>query len=177
MSQEPNVTRLRPFKIPVVFALSLAVGVGGCLDPFTLDGKACESNADCPIPYACLQQSNGERACFGGDAPAADGGSNVPLVTPDYCHDAKPVLDQFCTGTCHSTVNTSSGRTDFRLDVYANQGTVLGAKSKASAIRSRSYVTRDMPPPASPMPTNEQRKILADWVQGGAPECRPDAGM
>jgi hypothetical protein len=158
--------------VAVAFSMSCVLGA------LTLDGKTCESNADCPIPYSCLRQSDGERACYLADAPLQDGGPTVPLFTPDYCKDTKPILDQFCTGSCHATGNTvGSGRTDFRLDAYGPAGAVVGAKAKASAIRNRAYVLKDMPPPGSPLPTDVQRKVLADWAQGGAPECLPDGGM
>ena len=42
-----------------------------------------------------------------------------------------PILEKSCVQNCHGTVTAGSGRPDFRLDVYADQGTVPGAKSKA----------------------------------------------
>jgi hypothetical protein len=158
-----------------LLAASLA-GSGCILGVLDYDGKSCDSAVDCPNPYSCLRRADGERACYLADPPGGDGGVEIVLVTPDYCHDAKPVLDQFCLSSCHNPNHAGSGRTDFRLDYYELAGGVPGAKAKASTIRGRVYVSRDMPPVTSPQPSDAQRKLLADWAQGGAVECRPDAG-
>jgi hypothetical protein len=173
-----DTPRAHRYWLLALVAMSPAACVLGGVE---FEGKSCQSAADCPRPFSCIRRPDGERACYLSE-PDFDYDASVivevPEVTPDYCHDAKPVLDQFCLSACHGPETTGSGRADFRLDYYDIPGNpVLGAKSKASAIRVRTYVSKDMPPPGLAAPSEEQRKLLADWAQGGAIECRPDAGI
>lgn len=165
---------MRRFAIVAASALI----AGGCfLGAGSFAGKGCDSNNDCPDPYVCAQVRGSGRSCelvhkivigggTGGGAAAGD---------PDYCHDARPILDRTCVSNCHGTDNSGSGL-PFRLDQYTHP--LGGAFEKALRVKARVTVD-DMPPsgPANPRPTALERALLIRWVNTGALLCNDlDAG-
>jgi hypothetical protein len=100
-------------------------------------------------------------------APQPDAG----VATPDYWHDAKPILDAKC-GSCH----TSGGIAPFMILTYAD------VQARAATIRG-SIASRHMPP----WPPNnccqqyqhdrsldeQQRDTLLRWLDAGAPMGDP----
>ncbi len=147
------------------------IGAGG------FAGKSCDSNNDCPDPYACAQVRGTGRSCElvhrieigGGGTGGGTAGSN----TPDYCVDAKPIIDRTCVRSCHGSDNSGSSL-PFRLDKYSDPAG--GAFEKASRIKERVTVD-DMPPPgpSNPRPTKDEQALLIRWVNSGAAFCN-DAG-
>ncbi|GHG90680.1 hypothetical protein [Comamonas sp. JC664] len=117
---------------------------------------------------------------------APDGGDAGP--TPTWCADIQPILAASCVSSCHGADTRGSGVASFRLDSYAPEdGGVPGAKAMAARILARAYVFQDMPPPGSgvPMPSAQERALIARWAVEGAPSCEdagpgggnPDAGV
>lgn len=159
---------------PLALAASAVVAAGCFIDAGSFAGKGCDTNNDCPQPYACAQVRPGGRTCELVHGLESSGG---PLLNPDYCDDVKPILDRTCLSNCHGvTMDYPGTRTDFRLDYYARDGGLPGAEAKALAIKVR--VTDDtMPPagPANPRPTSAERSLILKWVNTGAGECN-DAG-
>jgi hypothetical protein len=152
----------------------------GCVVPVSdFAGKTCETAADCPDSYVCVAARPGAgRTCEVLGLPElADAGGPAPGPVPTWCADVQPLLATYCISSCHGTVHTGSGRTDFQLDIYEGNGSVMGAKDMAPRIEKRAYEFRDMPPVGNPAPTSEEREVIGRWAQGGAPFCNPDGGV
>lgn len=152
------------------------VGAAGCfIGAGSFAGKGCESNNDCPEPYVCAQVRGSGRSCelVHRIEIAGSGGAGGSNANPDYCADAKPILDRTCVSNCHGT-DTSGSSLPFRLDKYSDPAG--GSFEKALRIKARVTVD-DMPPsgPANPRPTAAERALLIRWVNTGATFCN-DAG-
>lgn len=167
-------------RFPAVVAGVLLGVLAGCfIGAGSFAGKGCDSNNDCPEPYVCAQVRGTGRSCelvhdidIGIPAAGGGGGGGVVNVDPDYCHDAKPILDRTCVSNCHGTDNTAGGGNTFRLDQYTVP-VVGGAFEKAARVKAR-VTTDDMPPtgPNNPRPTASERTLLIRWVNTGATNCR-----
>ena len=153
------------------------VGAGCFIGAGSFAGKGCESNNDCPEPYVCAQVRGSGRSCelvhkidIGG---GTGGGGMVSNDDPDYCVDAKPILDRTCVSNCHGSDTTGSSQ-PYRFDKYSDPAG--GSFEKALRIKARVTVD-DMPPsgPANPRPTAAERALLIRWVNTGAAFCN-DAG-
>jgi hypothetical protein len=148
----------------------LAAGCGFSAGNFA--GKSCETNNECPEPYACAQVRPGARTCE--LVHGIEFGTGVQVVPPDYCHDAKPLLDKYCVSNCHGTDNSGSNGLPFRFDVYSLGGGVFCAFEKAANIKNR-VAEKSMPPAGSPAPTDMEAAVLVRWANTGAAQCF-DAG-
>ncbi len=156
----------------IVVALIAGAGAGCFVNAGSFAGKGCDSNNDCPDPYVCAQVRGSGRSCELVHKIEIGGGS-MQTGDPDYCRDAKPILDRTCVTNCHGTDNSGSGL-PFRLDVYSHPSG--GSFEKALRIRAR-VTTDDMPPsgPANPRPSAAERALVIRWVNTGAKQCN-DAG-
>lgn len=151
----------------------------GCVVPVSdFAGKSCETAEDCPDSYVCVAARPGAgRTCEVLGLPGfADAGGPAPGPVPTWCEDVQPVLTAYCISSCHGAVQTGSGRTDFKLDIYEGSGGIMGAKDMAPRIDVRAFRFRDMPPVGNPAPSDEEREVLGRWAQGGAPFCNTDGG-
>nr|BDT35258.1 hypothetical protein MFMH1_49270 [Myxococcus sp. MH1] len=171
--------------------LAGATGAAALLVACTIDvadftGKTCETAGDCPDTHVCVAVRQGQgRTCEVLGLPGADAGPTDAGPVPTYCDDVQPILAASCVSTCHGADTSGSGQSSFRLDYYvapdggADGGGLPGAFAKAERIRARTSVFQDMPPSPTtvPLPTAEQRALVARWVEGGAPFCDDaDAG-
>ncbi|WP_044890819.1 hypothetical protein [Myxococcus hansupus] len=154
-------------------------GVLACaLDTTDFTGKACEEARDCPPPYVCVAaRGDAGRTCEVLGLPGTpDGGDAGP--TPTWCADIQPILAANCVSSCHGADTSGSDGAPFRLDYYAPEpGGVPGAQAMAARILARVYVFQDMPPPwlSVPMPSAQERVLIARWANEGTPLC-DDAG-
>lgn len=167
-------------------SISVAVTLVACaVSVSDFAGKSCEVAEDCPDGYTCVAARPGAgRTCEVLRLPEWEDAGTPPVgPVPTYCQDVRPLLDAYCTASCHGAVTTGSGKTEFRLDYYEGEaGQPVGAKEMAPRIKARALDTRTMPPPNNPAPTEEERKILGSWAAGGAPFCTdggvsPDGGV
>lgn len=153
----------------------LVLVMAGCsLGTGTFAGKTCDTNVDCPAPYACAQVRPGERTCeLVRGVETFDPSADNPAT---YC-DVKPILAKSCVSNCHGTDMQYPGSPPgFRLDVYST-GTVLpGAGAKAADIYRRSQDDTMPPGGVVPRTTLAERGLLLRWVNSGAPDCVADAG-
>ena len=141
-----------------------------CTLPVEFAGKVCQTAFDCPAEYSCVEVRPGQlRTCELLAPPTAPNSATVRY----YCSDVKPILDTYCLESCHGDVHTGSGRTDFRLDLYATAGGVKGAQAMALAIKQQAVDSTQMPPSntTGPTPSPSERATLGDWVLTGAQEC------
>ncbi len=165
-------------RLPPVRFLGLwaAAALAGCtIEAPDFSGKSCTSSDDCPSSYTCVAaRPSGGRTCEVLHLPGTGAGPGGPV--PTWCKDIQPVLAASCVAACHGAVTTGSGRADFRLDVYETVGGVSGAKDMAARVHDRAAVSRSMPPPGNPMPTEDELALITRWAQGGAPRCDPTDG-
>ena len=163
---------LKTLSIVCLLALALAGGCG--LGTAEFAGKGCDNANDCPPPYVCALARPGQgRTCELLPLPLRSDAGSTPIgPSPDYCHDAKPILDRSCVRNCHGADTSGSLQTTFRLDQYDDLGAVAGAKSKADRIKVR-ISEGSMPPPtdAGYEPTDAERALISKWVTRGAQEC------
>ena len=159
-----------------LFLRLLGLGVIGAITGCTIEapdfsGKSCDSAADCPSAYTCVAARSGAgHTCeVLGTPGVTDTTPTGPVAT--WCKDVQPILAANCISTCHGASTASSGRTDFRLDMYADNGSVKGAKSMADRIKVRAVDQQTMPPPGNPAPSTDQLALISSWATGGAPEC------
>lgn len=137
-------------------------------------GHSCSDDSECPASYHCVTASEGQRSCEVIYPPApldTDAGTPDAGPVPTWCKDVQPILAASCVSSCHGATTTGSGRSDFRLDLYAKEGSVLGAKDMAARIKARAVDQQTMPPPGNPAPSASERDILNRWVAGGTPQC------
>lgn len=91
-----------------------------------------------------------------------DGGTNPdpqdPADPPTYTTDIEPILRANCS--CHQPGGSLYGSTP--LDTYAN------VFERRELVKEYAGVTGTMPP-AGPLP-QEQRDLIIEWVDEGAPE-------
>ncbi|MBZ4416368.1 hypothetical protein [Myxococcus sp. RHSTA-1-4] len=163
-------------------SLSVCAALACTIEVADFTGKKCESASDCPEPYVCVAARPGEgRTCEVLGLPGTRDVNAGPV--PTWCADIEPILAASCVSSCHGADTSGSGNSTFRLDYYApDAGGVPGARAKAERIRQRASVFQDMPPPEGsvPIPTAEQRALIARWAEGGAPLCVDggvDAGL
>jgi hypothetical protein len=107
----------------------------------------------------------------GGDSrPGGDSGGDSALggdgpTTVTYCHQIKPVLDNYCT-SCHSSALSGAARNGapvgVDLDTYAG--------AVANANRSNIRIQANTMPPGGGVPAN-QRALFSTWVDTGLIEC------
>ncbi|MCI0571882.1 MAG: hypothetical protein L0Y66_14105 [Myxococcaceae bacterium] len=181
-------------RLPSLAALLLALA--GCA-PLDATGRRCTDATQCPIGMACVAEAPGEAGVCGfstgtldgapGEGPGSVPGTGTdgqtpgtpppPVIAPPpgssaptYCMEVKPILDRSCGG-CHGSSPSGGAPSTFRLDSYADAGGVQGAAAKALRIKARAAVQQTMPPAGAPAPTQEERGLLAAWVDAGAPEC------
>ncbi len=164
-----------------LFVCLAVIGVGaGCfIGAGSFAGKGCDSNNDCPEPYVCAQVRGTGRSCelvhsidIGSGGTGGAGGGGGVALDPDYCTDAKPILDRTCVSNCHGS-DTSGSSQPYRFDKYSD--TKGGSFEKKERIAAR-VMSDDMPPssPANPRPTAAERTLLIRWAKKGV-ECN-DAG-
>lgn len=159
-----------------VFSLcgAAVVAIVGCaVSVSDFAGKSCEVAEDCPDSYVCVAARPGAgRTCEVLALPeVADAGGPGPGPVPTWCADVQPLLATYCLASCHGTVHTGSGRTDFQLDIYESNGSIKGAKEMAPRIDVRAAKFKDMPPVGNPAPTADERAIIGQWAENGAPFC------
>ena len=158
-------------------SVALLVVAAGCfIGAGSFAGKGCDSNNDCPEPYVCAQVRGSGRSCellHKIDIGGGTGGGSATNLDPDYCVDARPILDRTCVSNCHGA-DTSGSSQPYRFDKYTDPAG--GSFEKALRIKARVTVD-DMPPsgPANPRPTAAERALLIRWVNTGAAFCN-DAG-
>lgn len=178
--------------------LLCCLAASGCfIAESTGPAHPCADDSECPSAYRCVSVSASERSCEviypplspleadagsdGGVVSTSDAGTKPdagPVVVPTYCKEIKTVLDSSCVSTCHGTTTSGSGRTDFRLDIYAAAGSVKGAQDMASRIQVRAVDQQTMPPKraGAPVISASERDLLARWVAAGTPLCDGDGG-
>ncbi len=105
-----------------------------------------------------------------------DAGGPAPGPVPTWCADVQPLLANYCLQSCHGAVHTGSGHPEFRLDMYESDAGIKGAMEMAPRIDVRAAKFKDMPPVGNPAPTAEERAIIGQWAEGGAPFCNTDGG-
>jgi hypothetical protein len=110
----------------------------------------------------------------GGIPPGAVDGGPAQNLDPFYCQGVKPFLARHCV-SCHGLPPNASGIATFRLDLYETGGGISGVKDMAGRIQARLSGQPPMPPAtALERPSSAEKKLISDWVGGGALEC--DAG-
>ena len=85
------------------------------------------------------------------------------LVAPSYAEDVQPILEQYCYA-CHGLGAKKGG---VALDEFAN------AKAAQSAPKLWHAVLKNvrsgiMPPAEKPRPSDQERRLLEDWIKRGA---------
>lgn len=154
--------------------LQLSLGVVACYPGTdTLVSKPCASDRDCPDEfYRCIvTRVDGNKTCevIFPPKPIEPSGTSSGAIT--YCKDIKPILDRTCVATCHGATTSGSGLSNFRLDFYVDPtGAIEGAKDRAARIKARTTVSKDMPPPSSAAPTEDERTLVGRWADEGAPQ-------
>ena len=158
-------------------SLLLIVVVGGwfagCLLDSGATGTPCESDADCPVYFACGDLTSAtERTCqpLGFDA-LPPGGAKDAGTAHFWCKDVAPVVEKHCVSACHGEVTSGSGKPNFRLDRYEDaSATQKGAFGMAAELKQRTSIEKTMPPGGGTI-TEEERTLLAAWVDQGAAYC------
>jgi hypothetical protein len=85
---------------------------------------------------------------------------------------AKPLLARYCLD-CHSG-DTAEGEVNLS---FATDAAALGQHAKLLERVAEMVTTAQMPPPESDQPTDEERRVLADWLRTFlAAEARAHAG-
>ncbi len=166
----------------LIFLLTMGSGLSllaGCdIDGGAAAGRRCATANDCPAPLVCVQVRPGGRTCEAVAGPVV-GDFDVDAGTASWCEDVRPVMDTHCIN-CHGSPPSGGAPANFRLDQYGpdTSGTE-GAAAMAERIYVRMAVTKDMPPPGYPDPTEAELLAVTAWYRTGAPECPegPDAGM
>jgi hypothetical protein len=176
MGALPDVGATEPTMKRAVASVTVAavVAIVSCtVSVSDFAGKSCEIAEDCPDPYVCVAARPGTgRTCEVLGLPdVADAGGPAPGPVPTWCADVQPILSTYCTSNCHGATHDRSGRTDFQLDMYDSDGGLKGAREMAPRIDVRAAKFKDMPPVTEPAPTAEQRAIIGQWAEGGAPFC------
>lgn len=152
--------------------LACAIEVDGAM------GKRCITANDCPDPLVCVAARPGEgRTCEALALPEEGPVGDVDAGVVYYCGAVDQALDTYCAA-CHGTDRSGSGNLPFRLDVYEDDpdAGLQGAFTKAARIKVRTVDFRDMPPPGSPQPSEEERQLIGAWVRSGAQLCGADDG-
>lgn len=147
--------------------LACAIEVDGAM------GKRCITANDCPEPLVCVAARPGEgRTCEALDLPQQGTIGDADAGVVYYCGAVEQTLDTYCAA-CHGTDRSGSGNLPFRLDVYEDDpdAGLQGAFTKAPRIKVRTVDFRDMPPPGSPQPSEEERQLIGAWVRSGAQLC------
>jgi uncharacterized membrane protein len=162
-----------------------SVALSGCfISENAGPAHACSANSDCPSAYHCVSVSAEESTCeviyppvfaeSDAGTPSAgstDAGTPDAGPVPTWCNDVQPVLAASCVQSCHGATTTGSGHSEFRLDMYADNGAIKGAKSMAARIQARAVDQKSMPPAGSTAPSAADLKVLSRWVAGGTPQC------
>ena len=96
----------------VVFVLGGMLA--GCLLDAGTSGTPCESDADCPVYFACSSPAEGSRTCQpigleGLTGSGDDGGITPPPVSLKT--DVQPIVQQHCVG-CHTGAAPAGGGID-----------------------------------------------------------------
>jgi hypothetical protein len=134
-------------------------------------GRTCFTANDCPEDLVCLELERGQPRTCQALLPAEEGVVPAPDAGfADYCHHAKPVLDEYCV-SCHGVPPTNRAPDTFRLDVYATDSGIPGAAQVVDDIVFRTVERRDMPPRPHEMPSTDERRVLRAWQQSGTPLC------
>lgn len=89
--------------------------------------------------------------------------------------DVKPIFVTYCIA-CHGEPARTAAIDSFRLDKYdaadpeppANSD--LGVYEMKGTVYQRMITQANMPPAAEPKPSQAQRDMMANWIQGGAPK-------
>ncbi|GEM_PF-836170 len=131
-----------------------------------------------PDPYDAGSVGGGQGGSAGGGTGGSGGvggGSGKDAGPPvDYCTEVKPVVNNKCLGTCHSSqMGYPNSPKGFRLDYYESRdGGLPGLKDQAN----RAYIRANdnsMPPPVEqavfPTFTAAEKAMMARWVDAGAP--------
>jgi hypothetical protein len=74
--------------------------------------------------------------------------------------DIKPLLQQFCYD-CHGN---GRHKGDLALDSYTDLDAIRKARDKWELVM-RNVRSGEMPPPEKPQPSEEQRQLVANWVE------------
>ena len=135
----------------------------------------CSSDSDCPSDYHCLTLSAAQSTCEVLYPPPvmaeSDAGTPDAGPVPTWCKDVQPILAASCISSCHGATTTSSGHPEFRLDMYADDGGIKGARSMADRIKLRAVDQQNMPPAGNPAPSTTELNVLSRWATGGTPLC------
>lgn len=105
-------------------------------------------------------------------------GRDPNMVTEyEYHRDVAPIVNEYC-GLCHG--NPPAFGAPRALASYGDMTQVnqFGQPIYEMVAFRLSADQNRMPPPQQPQPSAEQREIVRNWAQGGAPEGEPfDAGV
>ncbi len=90
-------------------------------------------------------------------AQAAGAGKDV--VTKDFERDVRPILSQYCNN-CHSA---EKHKGDVVLDKFTDEASVLADHATWEKVL-KNLRSRAMPPEEKPQPTEDQRQLVANWL-------------
>ncbi len=97
-----------------------------------------------------------------------------PAIPKDYEQDIKPLLGKYCY-SCHSETKKKG---DLSLESFETKAAVLKAKPVWEKVL-HNVRTSEMPPENKPQPTEQERKLIASWIEKDVFNCdceNPDPG-
>jgi hypothetical protein len=98
-----------------------------------------------------------------------------PMLTTTYTwtKDTKTIFAMFCTKNCHDASGTGSNLAMCLLQYKKGENPSGCDATDTGAFENRldilAKIPSSMPPKSAPQPTQAQRNIIANWIQGGAP--------
>jgi hypothetical protein len=114
-------------------------------------------------------------AFFALNLPAAWFRKSKPTETAqDYERDIKPLLGKYCYG-CHGETKQKG---DISLQAYENKAAVLKDRVVWEKVLHNVRAS-EMPPENKPQPTEQERKLIASWIEKDVFNCdceNPDPG-
>ena len=189
------------------FAVMVVAAAGCFIAAHDDTGIGCKLDEDCKhTGYICVSPTvwpqtpcaDAEEGCvceikFPPDIGGTDGGGGFDggpeFDGGTWCADVQPLFNRSCIGTCHNDNPVYPGAPKgFRLDSYADIGSVQGVRSKIDRVKARNVDTRDMPPVTELLAfpfSNDERNVVFNWFRAGYPEgagpcdntfTNPDAG-
>lgn len=91
---------------------------------------------------------------------------------PSWDNEVEGILAQRCA-YCHTDPPENFAPTGFRFDKYTtadiDDGGLDGALEKVDRIRARAVDASTMPPSSATPLTPEEKAILREWIESGAP--------
>lgn len=92
----------------------------------------------------------------------------------DYSQDIKPVLEKYCYG-CHGEKKQKGG---LSLQAFHDEAAVLKDKDVWEKVL-HNIQTKEMPPENKPQPSDDERALVAKWIEADVFHCdcdHPDPG-